>query len=121
MIDWEGTSDDFRKAFGTQTFRAGFLKLCILKILTEKPLHGYALIREIQKITGSSWKPSPGSVYPALQSLQENGLVVLRASGRNRTFEITELGEEMLAHAVVQVQAGLHNLQNLLEYQYKGE
>lgn len=120
MIGWEDSNDDLRKAFGTQTFRAGFLKLCILRILSEKPLHGYALIKEIENITGCSWKPSPGSVYPALQSLRENGLISLRATGRHRTFEITDLGKDMLAQAVQQVQAGLHNMQNLLNYRYDG-
>lgn len=41
----------------------------MLRILSEKPLPGWALIKEIEKLTGSSWKPGPGSVYPALHSL----------------------------------------------------
>ncbi|WP_019176744.1 PadR family transcriptional regulator [Methanomassiliicoccus luminyensis] len=119
MISWDDAQDDLRKAFGTQTFRAGFLKLSILRILSERPLHGYALIREIERITGSGWKPSPGSVYPALQSLQDNGLIHLSVDGRQRVYHITPLGNDMLMQAIQQVQAGLQNIQNILSYKYE--
>ena len=116
MIGSEEVHENLRKTFGAQAFRSGFLKLSILRILSERPLHGYALMKEIERITDSSWKPSPGSIYPALQSLRKNSLIDISNEGRQRTYDITPQGKAVLDYAMERARAGLHNVQNLLEY-----
>ncbi len=57
-------------------------------------MHGYQLIQQIVERSGGVWTPSPGSVYPALQQLEDEGLVALeRVEGRN-TASLTEAGRE---------------------------
>ena len=45
----------------------------VLALLTERPMHGYEMIQEIDSRTGGSWRPSPGSIYPTLQLLEDEG------------------------------------------------
>jgi len=116
MTSESNIDDKFIKAFGAHMFRSGFLKLSVLRILAERPLHGYALMKEIEKITGSTWRPSPGSIYPALQTLLKNDMVTSSVSGRQRIYAITPRGRTLLDQGVGQVRARLTDLQNLLEY-----
>ena len=55
-------------------------------------MNGYEMIREIADRSGGSWRPSPGSVYPTLQLLEEEGLISSQESGGKRLFELTEAG-----------------------------
>ncbi len=71
----------------------GDVRAAILVLLTEGPMHGYQLIQQITERSGGVWTPSPGSVYPALSQLEDEGLVALeRVEGRN-TASLTEAGE----------------------------
>lgn len=70
----------------------GFLKAYLLMLLREKPIHGYALIKEIKKKTGF-WKPSPGAIYPLLNSLVKGGYVeVFSDSSRRKVYHLTKKG-----------------------------
>jgi len=111
--------EQFRQSFTSRSLRSGFLKIAILKLVSERPMHGYALMKEIERITGMSWKPSPGSIYPTLQELQDAGLVAQREEGRKRVYELTPHGAEVLAAALEQVRAAIVTLQNLIEYRYE--
>ncbi len=72
----------------------GDVRAAILVLLTEGPMHGYQLIQQIAERSGGVWTPSPGSVYPALSQLEDEGLVQLeRVEGRNRA-SLTPSGEE---------------------------
>jgi len=53
----------------------GYLRYQVLELLNEKPMSGSEIMNEIEKRTGGCWKPSPGSVYPLLAWLQDNGYV----------------------------------------------
>jgi DNA-binding PadR family transcriptional regulator len=67
----------------------------VLILLNEKPMHGYEIIKEIATRSGGWWRPSPGSVYPTLQLLADEGLIVTEAtddSGK-RLYSITEEGK----------------------------
>ncbi|GHS86940.1 hypothetical protein AGMMS50218_07810 [Actinomycetota bacterium] len=69
------------------------MRAAILVLLAEGPMHGYQLIQQITERSGGVWTPSPGSVYPALSQLEDEGLVTLqRVEGRN-TASLTEAGE----------------------------
>lgn len=72
----------------------GDVRAAILALLAEQPMHGYQIMRELAERSGGVWRASPGSVYPTLQQLQDEELVVTdEAAGGRRTFRLTEAGE----------------------------
>jgi DNA-binding PadR family transcriptional regulator len=73
----------------------GDVRTAILALLSEEPRHGYQIIQDITERSGGAWKPSPGSVYPALSALQDEGLVDDEKIEGRRVFALTEAG---LAH-----------------------
>ncbi|MGH9078800.1 MAG: PadR family transcriptional regulator [Acidimicrobiales bacterium] len=81
--------------FGGQGFgrgpRAGRgdVRAAILALLAEEPMHGYQVITEITERSGGVWRPSPGSVYPTLQALEDQGLVTADQSEGRRVFSLT--------------------------------
>jgi DNA-binding PadR family transcriptional regulator len=72
--------------------RRGFLKSYILKLLGEGEKSGYDLMQTISQETGF-WRPSAGSMYPLLQSLEEAGLVGFRTEDRRKTYFLTDKGK----------------------------
>ena len=77
--------------------RRGDVRIGILGVLAERPMHGYEVIRELEARSGGRWRPSPGSVYPTLQLLEDEGLVHGEERDGRRVFEITDAGREALA------------------------
>lgn len=71
----------------------GDTRLAVLTLLAEQPRHGYEIIQEIGERTGGAWRPSPGSVYPTLQQLEDEGLVRTEESDGRRTVRLTETGQ----------------------------
>ncbi len=70
-----------------------------MSLLAERPMHGYEMLGELDGRTGGLWRPSPGSLYPALQLLKDQGLVrSVNADGRRR-YELTEAGQAEQAAA----------------------
>jgi len=75
----------------------GFLRYHVLEALNEKPMSGSEIIEEIEKHTGGSWKPSPGSIYPLLAWLQDNGHVKeLPTEDGLKRYELTSSGKALL-------------------------
>jgi DNA-binding PadR family transcriptional regulator len=72
--------------------RRGDVRAAVLALLAERPMHGYELIQQIEERSGGRWRPSPGSVYPTLQMLADEGLVTGDESGGRRLFTLTEAG-----------------------------
>jgi DNA-binding PadR family transcriptional regulator len=70
----------------------GDVRAAILLLLEEEPLHGYQLIHRIEERSGGLWRPSPGSVYPALQLLEDEGLVRPEQEEGRRVFHLTDTG-----------------------------
>lgn len=105
-----------KDTFSVTSFHSGFLKLAILKLLSVRPMHGYAIIKEIDRLSDHVWNPSPGSVYPALREMQASGLIDQEKSGRRRVYRLTPFGDEVLADAVSHTRNGIRSLQNLLDY-----
>ena len=71
----------------------GDIRAAILRLLGEEPMHGYQIIGELGRRSGGAWQPSPGSVYPTLQQLQDEGLVrSTETDGGKRVFELTDEG-----------------------------
>jgi DNA-binding PadR family transcriptional regulator len=72
--------------------RRGNVRAAILALLAERPMHGYEMIQELTNRTGGVWRPSPGSVYPALQMLEDEGLISSQEAEGKRLFSLTEAG-----------------------------
>ncbi|MGV0907865.1 PadR family transcriptional regulator [Mycobacterium novum] len=73
--------------------RRGDVRLAILALLAEGPMHGYEIIQQIAERSQQLWRPSPGSVYPTLQMLVDEGLISgSETDGKKRLFELTEDG-----------------------------
>ena len=64
----------------------------VLALLLERPMHGYEIIQELESRTGGIWRPSPGSVYPTLQLLEDEGLIVAETSGGRKAYTLTDAG-----------------------------
>ena len=77
--------------------RRGDVRAAMLVLLEESPQNGYQLIQEIERRSDGIWKPSPGSVYPALQQLEDEGLVRLTEQDGRRTYELSEQGRAYVA------------------------
>ncbi|MGW7526857.1 PadR family transcriptional regulator [Streptomyces sp. NPDC054783] len=72
--------------------RRGDVRASILALLKDRPMHGYEMIQEIAERSGGAWKPSPGSVYPTLQLLEDEGLIASESEGGKKLFALTEDG-----------------------------
>ncbi len=95
-------------------FDGGELRLVLLKLIADKPRHGYDLIRAIEERTGGAYAPSPGIVYPTLTMLSEMGLIEEQTTeGARKQFAITPEGTAHLAEHDAEVVAMLARLDAL--------
>jgi len=78
-------------------FAHGQLRLYLLALLESGPKHGYELITALSDRFGGTYRPSPGTVYPRLARLEEEGLVQRTDDGRKSTYRLTEAGRAELA------------------------
>ena len=85
---------------GEQRARRGDIKYLILELLAERPRHGYEIMTDLEAAHGN--RPSPGSVYPTLQMLEEGGFVTSDQREGKRVYTITGEGRTMLAARTVQ-------------------
>jgi len=77
----------------------GILKSYITMILSEKSMHGYAIIRKIEEGSGF-WKPSPGAIYPMLSIMEKGGIVRKRKEKSRFVYSLTALGRKMAGNAL---------------------
>ena len=75
----------------------GDVRAAVLALLAEAPMHCYQVISELDDRTGGAWKPSPGSVYPTLQMLADEGLVRSEPEGGKNVFHLTDSGRRTAA------------------------
>ena len=89
--------------WGGPRMRRGDIRTAVLAVLTEGPGHGYDVMQNLEDKTGGAWRPSPGSIYPTLQLLEDEGLVRSTERDGKRVFEITDAGRaesaERIEHA----------------------
>jgi DNA-binding PadR family transcriptional regulator len=79
-------------------FAHGDLRLVILRLIAEKPRHGYEIIKEIEERVGGAYSPSPGVIYPTLTLLEELGYVeVVPGEGARKLHQITAAGQAFLS------------------------
>ncbi len=84
-------------AFGAQRARRGDIRDAVLRLLSEQPMHGYQIIQELSARSGGTWSPSAGSVYPTLQLLADEGLIIAEETGGKKVFSLTEAGVAAVA------------------------
>lgn len=77
--------------------RRGDVRVAILAVLADGPLNGYQVIQEIADRTGGAWRPSPGSVYPTLSQLEDEGLVEGDDERGRRALRLSDAGRDFLA------------------------
>jgi DNA-binding PadR family transcriptional regulator len=76
--------------------RRGDVRTAVLGVLADHPLHGYEVIRELEERSGGMWRPSPGSVYPTLQMLEDEDLVTSQEQDGKKVFALTDAGRAEL-------------------------
>ncbi|HEY2642872.1 MAG TPA: PadR family transcriptional regulator [Galbitalea sp.] len=94
---WEAIDQlrgQFERKAGTRVGR-GDVRAAVLALLNEKPMHGYQIIQEIEERSGGAWKPSPGSVYPTLQLLADEGLISAEESNGRKSYSLTDEGKRV--------------------------
>jgi DNA-binding PadR family transcriptional regulator len=72
------------------------MKYVILKLIQDKPRHGYEVMKELEERMQGCYAPSPGTVYPTLQWLEDAGLVTAKDVEGKKVFEITDAGRAFL-------------------------
>lgn len=103
-FDLREALDDLREAFAPaaggripgRTSR-GDIRAAILVALSDEPMHGYQLIQAIGARSGGAWKPSPGSIYPTLQLLSDEGLLSSEQVGERKVYSLTDAGRAAAA------------------------
>lgn len=78
-------------------FAHGHLRLYLLSLLADEPMHGYELILALEERFGGTYTPSAGTIYPRLAKLEEEGLVAKAPDGRKTVYNITDAGRAELA------------------------
>ena len=78
-------------------FERGDMKYMILSLLQDKPKHGYEIIKDLEQQFGGFYSPSPGSIYPTLQMLEDQGYVISTSQDGKRTYSITDEGRAFLS------------------------
>jgi len=95
-----GRHRDREGGWGGPRMRRGQIRTALLAVLAEGPGHGYDVMQNLEDKTGGAWRPSPGSVYPTLQLLEDEGLVRSTERDGKRVYEITEAGRAEAASRV---------------------
>jgi DNA-binding PadR family transcriptional regulator len=84
-------------------FGTGDLRILLIAMLGERPMHGYELIQSIGQLTGGEYSPSPGAIYPTLSLLEEQNLIQVSAlDGGKKSFALTDAGKRSLKEDVAE-------------------
>jgi DNA-binding PadR family transcriptional regulator len=76
--------------------RRGDIRTAALLLLAEEPRNGYQIMQEVEERSDGAWRPSPGSVYPALQQLEDEGLIRSHEGEGRKLFELTDEGRKVV-------------------------
>ena len=88
---WGGGPGEHGRRRGGRSGRPN-VRPAVLALLLERPMHGYEMIQELENRTGGIWRPSPGSIYPTLQLLEDEGLIQAETSGGRKAYTLTDAG-----------------------------
>src|SRR5438445_11327588 len=111
--------------------KIGAVSLWLLLLLSEKPMYGYEVIRELEKRFSGYWRPKTGTIYPAFEKLEEGGLVTSRIEFRDegldrKHYALTEKGQAELSETMGHWTKMMEVLENCREvhesiFHYKGQ
>ena len=90
--DRHGFHRFFHHGRGGRSVRRGKVRLAVLSVLGEQPMHGYQVIQELESRSRGRWRPSAGSVYPTLQLLADEGRVSSSEVEGRRVYSLTDAG-----------------------------
>ncbi len=112
---WSSMFGPGASGFGAPNFRwrifdRGDLKYMILELLRDRPMHGYEVMRALEETAHGAYKASPGSVYPTLQSLEDDGYVASEEKDGRKVYTITDGGLEFLDSNRDRVEQILHRI-----------
>ena len=112
---WSSMFGPGGSGFGKPNFRwrifdRGDLKYMILELLRDRPMHGYEVMRALEETSGGAYTASPGSVYPTLQSLEDDSYVSCEEQDGRKVYTITEQGVEFLDSNRDRVDQILHRI-----------
>jgi len=82
---------------GRRFFGRGDVKFALLELLQERPMHGYEMMKALEEKSGGFYAPSPGSIYPTLQMLEDRGLVSVQEVEGKKVYSITDAGRALMA------------------------
>ncbi len=85
-----------RRRFKWRIFERGDLKFVMLRLLSDKPMHGYDVMKALEKESGGYYNPSPVSVYPTLQMLEDEGYLESAEKDRKKIYSVTDAGKDYL-------------------------
>ena len=111
-----------RRGRGRGRARRGDIRAAILLVLADRPMHGYEVMTELAERSGGVWRPSPGSVYPTLQQLEDEDLVRSEEVDQKRVFRLTDAGKAESEHVAARgapwatVSDGLNDEQRALHH-----
>lgn len=77
---------------GPKMFDAGAMRYVVLQLIAHKPRHGYEIIKELETMTGGSYTPSPGAIYPLLSLLADMGHVDIVKDGNKKLYSVLPEG-----------------------------
>ena len=83
----------------------GDVRTAVLVLLAEQPRHGYDLMRAIEERTEGAWSPSPGSIYPTLQALEDEGLIAFETVDGRKTASLSDAGQKFVAEHTKEAEA----------------
>ena len=86
-----------RRHMKWKIFERGDLKFVILRLISDRPMHGYDVMKALEEESKGYYRPSPGSVYPTLQMLEDEGYVTVEEQEGKKIYTITEEGVAYLA------------------------
>ncbi len=91
-----GPGGFFGHGDGERFFGRGDMKYALLGLLQERPMYGYEMIKALEEKSGGFYTPSPGSIYPTLQMLEERGFVTSQEVEGKKVYQITDTGRALL-------------------------
>ncbi len=94
-------------------FRKGLLKFFILKMLDREDMHGYAMMSRIEELSG--WRPSSGSLHPALVKLKAAGMISVKTCGMKKVFSITKKGKDNIKQLDENFDDGLNAIRDIFK------
>ncbi|WP_375289411.1 PadR family transcriptional regulator [Qipengyuania sp.] len=95
--DQRGRDRGYRGRRRQRMFAQGELRLLLLRLIADEPRHGYELIKAIEDMTGGSYAPSPGTIYPTLSLLEDEGAIrEVEGDEPRRAYQVTEKGRDEL-------------------------